>query len=106
MRRLGDKLKQVTGGGKDDDIEYMIVTPQKKDFESQIQYRKKGSKEWNSFIIRNRNEAQLTNLEPDTEYEIRVRNRFIEDDGTSGPWESWEELDPLKTQPTKKLLDA
>ena len=107
MKRLGHQLKQVTEGGKDDDIEFMIVTPRKKDFESQIQYRKKGSEdEWNSFTVRNRNEAQINNLEPDTEYEVRVRNRFIEDDGTPGPWEDWQELAPLRTRPTEKMLDA
>ena len=85
----------------------MIVTPRKKDFESQIQYRKKGlGDEWNSFIVRNRNEAQINNLEPDTEYEVRVRNRFIEDDGTLGPWEDWQELTPVKTQPIEKMVNA
>lgn len=99
IRKLGDQLRAASRDGKGDDIDFMIVSPRTKDFESQLQYRRKGSNdEWNSFIVRNKTEAQISNLEPGTEYEVRIRQRFIEDDGTVGPWSDWSELINIKTK--------
>ena len=105
FNKLLDTIRQLVEEGED--IYDVRVKPKRMDFETELNYRKKGSDDtfWEKKIVRNKTNTQISDLEADTEYELRLRQRFIKEDGTPMEWGQWEPTRIMRTKPAPEAQE-
>ena len=104
FRKLIESIEQLTEAGET--FDEVQVKPKYRDFETEINHREKkynGTEyAWSKEIVANQTQFQMTGLKPDTEYEWKIRQRFINEDGTPpSDWGPWSEIRTFRTKKEK-----
>ena len=104
--QLTDAVRRLVEEGKD--FYDVRVKSERRNYDTELNYRKRGDNDssWKKKIVRNQTQTEISELEAGTEYELRIRHRFIREDGTPMEWGEWEPTRIIRTEPPKQAHEA